>query len=285
MVLKVEKIILAAMLSLFFILPANAGDTVRQGKSRVYTNEDLEKYNDAPSASTPAEKPETYDYRQGPDGPKDAESAQKKFVVPYSGGARRIIIPVTFNRRVTANMLLDTGAPGMHISYRLAERIGLVDDRESILWVMIGGIGGTVPAIFTIVDSIRVGEAEDNFIPTYVSPQISSEFDGLIGMDFMANYSMKVDTNKRVVIFEEIPENLNNPAGHDETWWRTTFSNFKSIRQSWQRHREKLLKQGSNTDREKRLRESVERQCMKADELYDRLSVYASTHAVPREWR
>ncbi|MDH4028356.1 MAG: hypothetical protein OEU95_05965, partial [Nitrospirota bacterium] len=114
---------------------------------------------------------------------------------------------------------------------------------------------------------------------------ISSQFDGLIGMDFMASYSMKIDSGKGVVIFEEVPENVNMPAGHDETWWRTTFQNFKSIRQSWEGYRDRLAQKKSFTDREKQIESFVQRQCERANDLYNKLLVHASTHSVPREWR
>ncbi|RJQ48728.1 MAG: hypothetical protein C4538_03340 [Nitrospiraceae bacterium] len=273
--------ILVTVLFLFLLVSAAASEAGQ--KSRSFTNEDLEKYGSTPSP--PARPAEATDSQAEEISPKPVEHPLKKYVIPYSGGSRRIIIPVTFNGRITANMLLDTGAPGMHISNNLARELGLLDDKESNLWVTIGGIGGSVPAIFTIMDSIRVGEAENRFIPTFISPSISSEFDGLIGMDFMADYEVKIDNQKQVVIFEELPESSSLPAGHDERWWKATFSQFKSLRLTWERYREQIFKRESFTEREKELRMFVDRQYRKANDLYDKLSVYASEHSVPHEWR
>jgi hypothetical protein len=58
------------------------------------------------------------------------------------------------------------------------------------------GIGGETPSILTIVDSVQVGRAEDNFIPTEIVASLTDSFDGLIGMDFMANYTIRIDATK-----------------------------------------------------------------------------------------
>jgi hypothetical protein len=79
---------------------------------------------------------------------------------PFGGNSRRIIIPVRLNDSVTAQLLLDTGSPGLMISPKLASRLGLLDDdQDGNLRVMTGGIGGSVPAILSVVDNVSVGEA------------------------------------------------------------------------------------------------------------------------------
>lgn len=279
-----KRLILTA-LSLFLLLPAVSAEDRGKNDVPYFTNQDLEKYKYGPSHKIPEDSkaPDSSD--------SSAESRGEKlrqFAVPYNpyeGTARRIIIPVTFNGRVTAPMLLDTGAPGMHISYRLAEKLGVIDDDESSLWINMAGIGGSAPAIYTIIDRIQVGEAEDHFIPTTVSRSMSDYFDGLIGMDFMAGYSVRIDTRKHVVVFEELPSSPYMPAGHDETWWRITFLNFASMKSVWENQREYLNGLDNNSDMLRRMRKFADRQYREADTLYTRLRVYASENAVPLEWR
>ena len=184
----------------------------------------------------------------------------KRYIIPYKGTARRIIIPVTFNRSITVPMLLDTGAPGMFISTKLAEKLGLMDNDEGNLQTYAGGIGGTVPAIFTIIDSIQVGEAEDEFIPTTISELKIPGFDGLVGMDFMGKYSMQLDSRKRVVVLEELPESPSRPAGHDELWWRATFRKFKSTRDGWRMYRDAYHEVSTNTSSMKRAKSLINKQ-------------------------
>ena len=273
---------LIALIVFPFIIPVSifAAD-----EGHVFRNHDLKKYN---YSSSEPDQPE----ENGPDNKEDVSENEEpeldQFAIPYiayAGTTRRIIIPVTFNDLITAPMLLDTGAPGMHISERLAEKLNIFNNDEGNLLVNIGGLGGTVPAVFTIIDSIRVGKAEDNFIPTTISPSISDHFEGLIGMDFMANYTIQIDTRQHLLIFNELPDREDMPAGHDESWWKITFHRFRSMRYSWGEYRDYLEKQKDGTDRIKRLIKFADRQYGEAEYLYNRLSVYASEHSVPLEWR
>ena len=165
------------------------------------------------------------------------------------------------------------------------EELNIFNNDEGKLLIAVAGVGGTVPAVFTIVDSIRVGKAVDNFIPTTISPSISDHFEGLIGMDFMTNYTIQIDTRRHLLIFDELPDSEDMPAGHDESWWKITFHRFKSMRSAWEEYRELLEKNKDGTDSIKKLIKFADRQYDEAEHLYNRLSVYASEHSVPLEWR
>jgi hypothetical protein len=257
-------------------------------EDRTFTNNDLQKYKNTPDKNSPEERKSDgiiHDFQEYFSDKNYQQRKLKRYVVRYTGSSRRIILPVTFNGHITAPLLMDTGAPGMHISRNLARELGIIGDEDSELKVMIGGIGGKTPAIFTIIDSISVGGIETQFIPTYVSETAFQDFEGLIGMDFMANYSVSIDTRNRVVIFEERPQSADMPGGRDEAWWRTTFYNFKSMKSEWERYREELAQYSITTDKEREFRTLVDRQSSRARELYNRLSVYASEHSVPLEWR
>ncbi|HEX9758397.1 MAG TPA: retropepsin-like aspartic protease [Nitrospiria bacterium] len=208
---------------------------------------------------------------------------------PYEGMARRIIIPVTFNESVTAPMVLDTGAPGLIISPELAEELGLMDEDATKLIVNAGGIGGSVPAIRTIIDTVEVGGAKDHFIPTTVVSSISDSFEGLVGMDFMSNYSIRIDPRKHVMVFEEVPQDPNSPGGHDEVWWRTNFTTFGAFRDAWKEYKEKIDRDVGNSiavsNMTKKLRGFAGDQFKAAEQLYDKLNRYAIQHAVPLSWR
>jgi hypothetical protein len=262
-----------------------------EDKNNIFTDRDLNKYKESSFSNSSEDYGAADNNADSKDNffnSKSDKQKLKRFAIPYNayeGTARRIIIPVMFNGRITVPMLLDTGAPGMHISHRLAEKLDILNNDEGKLWVSVGGIGGTIPAIFTIIETIQVGEAENRFIPTTITPSISNHFEGLIGMDFMANYSIHIDTRKHVVVFEELPQRSDMPAGHDEAWWRITFRNFKSMRSQWENFSEILSRESINSSRSRRLKIFTERQYEQADELYNRLSVYASEHSVPLEWR
>ncbi len=228
--------------------------------------------------------------RSGPgraEAPGSEAGELRRFEVPYKpyqGTARRIIIPVTFNGSVTAPMMLDTGAPEMLITPALAEKIGLFSKNDGMLFTRAGGVGGSIPAIFTIIDTIAVGGARTEFVPTTIAPIFSGPFHGLVGMDFMANYSINIDTRRHVVVFKELPPRANMPAGHDEAWWRINFYNMARMRTSWKNYLDRLKNTGGWSGNE-RLKNSAERQYREASKLFSRLERYASHNSVPMHWR
>jgi hypothetical protein len=260
-------------------------------RSTSFTDNDLSKYksgsdNPAPENTEPAEEISDSSITD----PLEQYNMQrlKRYEIPYiayEGAARRIIITVTFNNQITVHMLLDTGAPGMHISLRLAEELGILDNDEAKLNILVSGLGGSVPAIYTIIDSIQVGGAETTFIPTTISRSISDHFEGLIGMDFMANYSVQIDTEKHVLVLEELPESPDMPAGQNEEWWRLTFRRFNSMKARWEEYRKSLERVDMTMSHNRKVLEFAEKQYEEADALLNRLSVYASEHSVPLEWR
>lgn len=285
-----NKWIITILVLLISAAPVAAGNNATSGNVRSFTNEDLKEF-DASPTTTPPQKigsgvsENKFDELLIDLYKMDDRRKTKKHVIPYTGSGRRIIIPVEFNRRVTVPMLLDTGATGLHISSEFAEQLGILDDKESILWTRVAGIGGSTPAIFTILDSVRVGEAEDDFIPTTISQANFRGFKGLVGMDFIGKYHMQIDNKQRIVILEEQPESSDRPAGHDELWWRTTFRTFKSLRSQWKHYKDQIGAAGDYTSRLKEMKQFVNQQYDRADYLYNRLKVYASEHSVPLEWR
>ena len=299
---------LVIIMVLFFIAaPVFPADKKGQENVPVFTDEDVEKYKypserrkSADEMRIPKDAADVKVNRKIPE--KEGTQKQKRYEVPYKayeGTARRIIISVTFNDGVTAPMVLDTGATGMHISVNLAAKLGIFDSNEGKLLESTSGIGGSIPAIFTIIDRIQVGELEDQFVPTKVSQPFSNDFEGLVGMDFMANFSIRIDTRKHVVVFEEYPPDQSMPGGHNEEWWRTNFHQFAGKREEWAKLRNDLSdsrdmsKPATTVKTGKRartitvgeLRDFADRQYNEADKLLRKLDGYAVDHAVPMDWR
>jgi predicted aspartyl protease len=295
---------LSSVLLLCIIAPVFAGE----GMVPTFTNKDLEKYKYPSKGNIPPylESPDkSQTEKQSKDMGQEEKQKLKRYEVSYKaheGTTRRILLPVTFNDSVTAQMLLDTGATGTHISLGLAEKLGLLRKDEGKLLEAVSGIGGTVPAILTIIDKVSIGEAQDNFIPITISGSISPEFEGLIGMDFMTNFTINIDTGKHVVTFEELPPRANMPGGHDEIWWKEKFHEFASKRADWKSRRDMiydryglkeasepaavLRKDGSmSTITVRKMKEFVDYQYEEADKLLRRLDGYAVDHDVPMEWR
>lgn len=256
--------------------------------SKLFTNQDLGKYDES-SGPDQAEGPEMahakMDTAQNYSEDLKEEAEVKRHIISYAGSGRRIIVPVTFNNMVTVPMLLDTGASGMHISFRLAEKLGIFDNDRAKLMHAVMGVGGPAPAIFTILDSISVAGIEYDFAPTTVSYRNFGDFEGLLGMDFMSNYSVHIDTKRHNVIFEELPPSPDMPGGHDEMWWRTSFHNFRLMKSAWEKFKDDYFSTSNYTETQKKTGEMISEQYEEAERLFNLLNVYASEHSVPLEWR
>ncbi len=283
------KRLLAAILLLCFIAPAFAGDITVP----TFTNEDLNKYKSREKSAPESQRPVKENKKE------QAKRESTKCEVPYepgTTGAKRIIIPVTINNSLTVPMALDTGSTGMIISIALAGKLGLFKKDEGRLLSEVKGIGGKDVAIITVIDTVQVGKAKDEFIPTTVTltPFTGEGFEGLVGMDFMTKYSVQIDAKKHVLVFGELSPQENMPGGHDEEWWRNTFYQFASIRSEWKRLRDYLNKLQGNTVTSaetgiihdiSELRPFANRQYKEADKLMNKLHNYAVEHIVPMEWR
>jgi hypothetical protein len=221
--------------------------------------------------------------------PKDAGKPDlQHFEVPYEafeGASRRIIISAILNESVTARLLLDTGSPGLMISPELATRLGLLNDQKEGLKILTGGIGGTTPATLAVVDTIKVGDAVSEFLPVVISQIPSNEFEGLVGMDFLANYRVSIDANRNVLVFNELPPQSDKPGGHDEAWWRSIFRKVADLRAQWIGYLDKMKMDDTVSNEKERSIGIARNQYEEADNLYRRLERYARDKTVPMDWR
>lgn len=233
--------------------------------------------------------PDPVDDKPSPESEEKISGDDRKEIrvpyIPHEGYASRIIIPVKFHGSVTANLLLDTGAPGMVITPELADRIGIFEKDDGKLIHEAGGIGGSVPAILTIVDKVSVGEATTYFLPTTITEMFSDAYEGLVGMDFMANYDLQVDSQSKTIILREIPASEDRPAGRDEHWWRSKYRIFAGLKRAWESYYNRLKVLTITTLEVQQIRKIARRQVKESEKLYKRLDRYATQNGVPRQWR
>lgn len=229
----------------------------------------------------PLAYPDSMSTDQSRNGPKRFEVSYQGF----EGASRRIIVPVTFNESVTASLLVDTGAPGLIISPQLAEKLGIMEEQDNAIKITAGGIGGSVPAMLAVVDSIRIGEATAEFLPATITPIPSNAFEGLVGMDFLSNYRINIDSTRSIIAFEEMPARQDRPGGHDEIWWRSNFRIIDQSKSEWRQYLVSLDKTNTPSNETESLKKFAEGQYVAAEKLYNRLEKFASDNAVPVSWR
>lgn len=264
-------------------------------KYRNQVTEDKFKKRAQPPEESPAESPKPAGEQMSGDVSDPRQTKLKKHeipYIPYEGSARRIIIPVRFNNSVTANMALDTGAPGLIISFQLAEKLGLFEKDAGMLYTQAGGIGGSAPAMRTIIDAVQIGDAKDNFIPATITQKLTNAFDGLVGMDFMSNFSVTINTRGKTLTLEEIPPTASRPGGHDEEWWRINFHDFAQTRSQWRKFADFMAEQehnrtipGASSSDIIKWKAFAEKQYIEADKLFSMLDRHAANNSVPMNWR
>ncbi len=249
-----------------------------------------------PTATAEVPAPAAEPQRSHPDPPPAPGKEPRQIIVRYRGQdarTQRILVPITVNGSTTVMMALDTGAPSSLISQGLADRLGVLRRDDGVLLTSASGIGGSAPAVLVVLDSLSLGEARDEFVPATVTADLSENFAGLLGMDFITTFKLRVDAAQQVLILTKPDSGGNTPAGHDERWWRRLFQQFKDQRHRWEGYRDSVDKRlndstfsaGPSMDRLRRLQTVALSQVDQAGKLLQRLERYASDHAVPREWR
>jgi hypothetical protein len=212
---------------------------------------------------------------------------------PYEGSTQRVIINVTLNRRVQARLAVDTGAPKTIISDALAERLGLMNPTSAGVWTQASGIGGSTPAIRTIIETIRVGDIEQQFFPTTIVPEMSNAFEGLIGMDFLSLFVTRIDPARRLLILEDVAPTSMMYGERNEQWWRSNYKDFANLRRGWRTYAERLHKTiessnitaGGGIEDARQMLDFARRQVVEADRLFNQLDRRAVMYVVPMNWR
>ncbi|HYX53076.1 MAG TPA: aspartyl protease family protein [Candidatus Limnocylindrales bacterium] len=124
-------------------------------------------------------------------------------------------LQVNFNDRAGAMLLVDTGASGITIGRKLAEKAGVVKIADSYMF----GIGdeGIVPTYLGWVDKLRIGELEfHNCIVDVSSRTDILDNEGLIGPEVFHDFLVTLDFKERKLLLSPLPKSPNAPAGEDE---------------------------------------------------------------------
>src|SRR6185437_6851427 len=115
-------------------------------------------------------------------------------------------LQLKFNDRAGATLLLDTGADGVTIGRKLAEKAGVVKIADTYF----GGLGdsGPVEGYFGWVDKIRIGSLEfHNCIVTDSSRNDVADEAGLIGADVFKKFLITLDFRDWKMQLSPLPKN------------------------------------------------------------------------------
>ncbi len=144
--------------------------------------------------------------------------------------ARGYGLPVRLNG-LQSTLLLDTGAGGILISKRIADKAGV----HKLFDTAVGGIGdlGDRPGYVGYADSVKIGDLE--FHDCYVEvmeKHFSDAVDGLLGADVFSDFLIDLDFPNHKLRLSELPEDPQQaakPAGLDSQMGTTRQSHDRYV--------------------------------------------------------
>ena len=125
-------------------------------------------------------------------------------------GPRAFSLKLKLNDKVSANVMLDTGASGLTISQKLGEKAHAIMLSEHSL----EGVGNSGPAkgYEAWVDKVTIGDLESHDCHVHVSPRDNPDYDGLIGTDVFEDYLVGIDFPSRKLRLEPMPAKASNDS-------------------------------------------------------------------------
>ncbi len=123
-----------------------------------------------------------------------------KVFVPFEMHQDVMVVQVRINDKITARMLLDTGASSLALTRALANRLAL--DLSKSKTVMVATAGGATTATRVMLDSVALGGARlEKVRAAVVEAMWLADAEGLLGNSFLSRFEVTVDTaNSRVVL-------------------------------------------------------------------------------------
>jgi tetratricopeptide (TPR) repeat protein len=109
---------------------------------------------------------------------------------------------VGFNGRASATLLLDTGASGVTVTRKFAEKIGARKLSDQALEGV--GKGSAAHGYQAWVDKVVVGDLEFHDCFVHVAPQAVADADGMIGTDVFEKFLVTLDFSARKLRLEPL---------------------------------------------------------------------------------
>ena len=125
--------------------------------------------------------------------------------VGFSKESDRIVVDTLLNKKVTASLLLDTGASSIVLSEKIARKLNIRTNtaRKDMVEVQVAD-GRKIDAVYTILESVSVQGAEAKEVPAVVLLDAEESIeDGLLGMSFLKRFNFQIDAISGKLILQK----------------------------------------------------------------------------------
>jgi clan AA aspartic protease (TIGR02281 family) len=126
-----------------------------------------------------------------------------KASIPFEKQGQVVIVEATLNKKTAAKFVVDTGASYTMISSAIAKELD-IDTEQSRRTAPFQTANGIIQAPLVSLDSISVGGMEIRNLTAAVHDVLSDpRIAGLLGLNFLSNFRMDIDTQKGVLHLEK----------------------------------------------------------------------------------
>jgi clan AA aspartic protease (TIGR02281 family) len=184
-----------------FLLYASEIDRQTYNIELYFSPEDLEAIREATQEPGPEEleqevpaEPAEGESTETAEGVSAETSEEVEAIVRFSTSNGHMVVPVLLNESRNTTLLFDTGASITVLSTKLAQSLGL--SAAAGKTIRLKTVAADVTARVATLDSITVGGLSRSDFPVAVVEldlDKSGRFDGILGMDFLGNYTIRID--------------------------------------------------------------------------------------------
>lgn len=130
---------------------------------------------------------------------KPSPPAPRVTSIPFTPGLP-VLVSARINGGGPVTLILDTGADRTMVAPQAFWRLGI--SAQNAGRHRVKGVGGTVEADGVWVHSVEVGEAKAGPLVVIVHDADLKRADGVLGRDFLDNFTVTINSKERVVTLE-----------------------------------------------------------------------------------
>jgi predicted aspartyl protease len=129
--------------------------------------------------------------------PSSATGGSGTISVPVVMNGASVIVSVTLNGELRANLGLDTGATITVVSQRIAKSLALSPFGTS----KVGTVGGVITVPLARLRSLKVGDAEIHDLVVSIHDfSTDPRIEGLLGLDYLKHFNVSLDARRKLLV-------------------------------------------------------------------------------------